>query len=1053
MSETAPATGAFENQAGIMSTKERFHAVEVSPGDEGDNKVRYNPREVYSDFHSSKSNILIDFSLLPYNFSYFISKIYQLHDSSLIFNKNLEKDPMQLADRLCAIISTKANDEPYAPSEQLKEMHSTRHIGSGATPAGFGSSSVAVMEVSPDGPRPGQTSASPAEAAQSGISAIVSPGDDAASMAAMAFSDANSDSKTLMVGVGQNIIGSDSQMLEALPTVPSARLKRDFHIEGINGVEITSLDVTAHGCYLLAGCGNGMVLLFDLTQNLSEPALVGHIQAKGLHTNLLMNVRITEDCRFCFAGVAKGSSELLVIDLGRLPVWGKGKAGFRPVRRPVGFVNDRVTCTSRSDPKLRGFGAAVRVRGNYARDTYRLASGIGIKNVHVWQFTPGPTPETSLWVCMYDVASNGNTIESIGFRNGGQELLSKSVGVNLRLWDLSSFDTVPDGKPTFEDISNSADVRSLLDGFAFGGVYEFAMVRLAAPKVANRDVLEVPERRQAAPNDAGDRRRRLMRQIDHVIGTDDARHAMILCADGGVLYYNRPEDSGGRGELLELPQLERDPDTLIQSGARDWSLQRVGASGEVVLLRATQSVPVQILISPLGMIAPDACSSSQRAASMPADANGRWTEWGYYCAADLADQEEIEEEVEQRKEKDKASRDRESQVDDESDSVVAKKNTVKPSVQGRPPLPPAAATGIKRPRSRPDRPMPSAASTASMMSPSPVPREAAAASAAAPHRAVVQDRGRRPAAASLSHGQPTPPKVSGGAIPVAHLPLALNSALAAQTTGVNYMHNLGSRRLLAPGDGDAVPFVFEDVPTPKRAALPLAPAKRVRRVIEAPFNSSAYLTEAREHQQQLLLQQSGHCSAPTIVMERFKFLCSHFLEAGRRAPQIAPMCTFGAGRVDGICTLRKIGEHAAEQARVRSQFMAEVTRTVSRHLMVFHNSSEQRLGYNNAALGVEQGYSADQAPLPLPDAALEVDSVIGKYQSVMHDLMCRQQLEVAGALAADALTSINVQNFPALRREDAATVAQRHADLWGAALSFVENARMLMRDSRLGATQ
>ena len=93
-----------------------------------------------------------------------------------------------------------------------------------------------------------------------------------------------------------------------------------------------------------------MVLLFDLTQNLAEPALVGHIQAKGLHTNLLMNVMITEDCRFCFAGVTKGSSELLAIDLGLLPVWGDKE--FRAVKRPEHFVGDRVQCHSRSDPKL-----------------------------------------------------------------------------------------------------------------------------------------------------------------------------------------------------------------------------------------------------------------------------------------------------------------------------------------------------------------------------------------------------------------------------------------------------------------------------------------------------------------------------------------------------------------------------------------------------------------------------------------------------------------------------------------------------------------------------
>ena len=35
-----PVAGAYTTQVGIMSTKESSHAIEVSPGDELDNKVR-----------------------------------------------------------------------------------------------------------------------------------------------------------------------------------------------------------------------------------------------------------------------------------------------------------------------------------------------------------------------------------------------------------------------------------------------------------------------------------------------------------------------------------------------------------------------------------------------------------------------------------------------------------------------------------------------------------------------------------------------------------------------------------------------------------------------------------------------------------------------------------------------------------------------------------------------------------------------------------------------------------------------------------------------------
>lgn len=49
--------------------------------------------------------------------------------------------------------------------------------------------------------------------------------------------------------------------------------------------------------------------------------IIGHIAAKGLHTNLLLQVGVTEDCRFAFAGVLRGSAQMLAWDLSYLPTW------------------------------------------------------------------------------------------------------------------------------------------------------------------------------------------------------------------------------------------------------------------------------------------------------------------------------------------------------------------------------------------------------------------------------------------------------------------------------------------------------------------------------------------------------------------------------------------------------------------------------------------------------------------------------------------------------------------------------------------------------------
>jgi hypothetical protein len=123
---------------------------------------------------------------------------------------------------------------------------------------------------------------------------------------------------------------SEEIQLRVLPLIPREQLfERDFSLRQPTNIEVTSVDVASHGCFVICGCSNGQILLFDLSQPnpstsmaksttsvaFQQPQLIGHIKAKGIHTNLLLTVVITEDCRFCFAGVLKGSSELLAIDV------------------------------------------------------------------------------------------------------------------------------------------------------------------------------------------------------------------------------------------------------------------------------------------------------------------------------------------------------------------------------------------------------------------------------------------------------------------------------------------------------------------------------------------------------------------------------------------------------------------------------------------------------------------------------------------------------------------------------------------------------------------
>eukprot|EP00602_Paraphysomonas_sp_CaronLab_P005056 CAMPEP_0185032306 /NCGR_PEP_ID=MMETSP1103-20130426/20268_1 /TAXON_ID=36769 /ORGANISM="Paraphysomonas bandaiensis, Strain Caron Lab Isolate" /LENGTH=890 /DNA_ID=CAMNT_0027568151 /DNA_START=276 /DNA_END=2948 /DNA_ORIENTATION=+ len=388
-----------------------------------------------------------------------------------------------------------------------------------------------------------------------------------------------------------------------------------------------------------------------MTSNDKHGTLVGHIRAKGMHTNLLLTVKFTEDCRFGFAGVMKGSMEMLAIDVGKLQVWHKkalncanssvSSSGSKSSKPPLSGLkisskrssivdsnglrhNSKAAKLVRTynhlDPKLRGFGAVTPLRRESDSNItkYVLVCGRGIKNVHVWLVTTSTSEDVSpTWVCLYDVPSNGVTIEALGFREvlvsdsadpssallhvadvphcgpsdaecsnttpvesntpvvspGGfvvptrrLEMMSKSVGMCVRVWDLSNLEKdAESNKIPYEDIPNSADCRTFSEnGFlAFGGTYDFSVMRIDAPKWANRECYEVPSR--CLEDDNGQRRRRLMRQIQEVISCQDGHHALALCTDGGVLYYSSPLEYSTESYTTHI-QTKKDDITVSTSG-------------------------------------------------------------------------------------------------------------------------------------------------------------------------------------------------------------------------------------------------------------------------------------------------------------------------------------------------------------------------------------------------------------------------------------------------------------------------------------------------------
>lgn len=294
-----------------------------------------------------------------------------------------------------------------------------------------------------------------------------------------------------------------------------------------------------------------MILFFFRKSSAKSAGMfMGQIYAKGMHTSLLVTVIISEDNQFAFAGVNKGSMEMLVFDIGRLPhdmidaaVSSEADTGSANKRPKGESVLENITLYRHMDPKLRGFGAVVCVRhslqGSETPVTeYLLACGKGIKNVHIFSYFPhnsrsGTSPGGStqpVLQCLYDVASNGNTIESLCFHGPSigsthydycseakkpLQLLSKSSGANIRIWDLTEYRSDTEGaskaiadstesttatapslpltKCNYEDIPNSADIKYLFNqDYCYGGVYEFALLNTSAPRSACKQTVDLP---------------------------------------------------------------------------------------------------------------------------------------------------------------------------------------------------------------------------------------------------------------------------------------------------------------------------------------------------------------------------------------------------------------------------------------------------------------------------------------------------------------------------------------------------------------------------------
>lgn len=361
---------------------------------------------------------------------------------------------------------------------------------------------------------------------------------------------------------------------------------------------VTSVDLTPDGAYVIAGCSDGTLRLYSMLHPSwgSEGLLLGQIHAKGLITNLIFHVEVADDGRFAFAGVLRGSVEMFAYDLTRLPRghFGEGLDAGGEENEDVNLSKAAaellIECHTNLDAKLRGFGAVTRVAPTRAASglgawemeseaeppEYRLICGLGIKNLHIWRFQQGSQVECSAptWECIFDLASNGMSIELLTVRAGGLEAVSKSCGQNLRVWDLSSLEK-KDRAP-YTDILNTQDIRAVCGDYAFGGTCQLSLVRLDACCELNRMELPLPTTVSSKALSGGKAKRRQLCSVKDVVGTQgegtQGGRVLVVCSDGGVHCYENTGATSATGKLVPVHSLTTEVDEDVS-----FSLALVGS--------------------------------------------------------------------------------------------------------------------------------------------------------------------------------------------------------------------------------------------------------------------------------------------------------------------------------------------------------------------------------------------------------------------------------------------------------------------------------------------
>lgn len=336
-------------------------------------------------------------------------------------------------------------------------------------------------------------------------------------------------------------------------------------------------------------------------------AVACQIHAKGVHTSLRMDLDVSPDGLWCFAGVLRGSMELVAVHLGHLATkTSRARANSNGTNSSTNLL-DHVTVHRHNDAKLRGFGACTRLQNS---NKYLLFTGKAIKNIHVWSFEPpsaaGAEP---VWQQLYDTQTNGNTISLLQFRyspvTGNLQGVSKSQQQKLRVWDLSHEQANPVERPTrppFQDVASTESTLGVAGGFCLNGgsgLYnQMSIVALDVDNlqsVYNHTELALPGLSAASSLAVSGSRRRQQRgdlkSIVSVAGMAlDAGQVLLELSDGSILQYTthqQTQSTNATGSGLPKLTVWKEAGHYPESVNRNLCVGRIGSVGLAVSAIAT----------------------------------------------------------------------------------------------------------------------------------------------------------------------------------------------------------------------------------------------------------------------------------------------------------------------------------------------------------------------------------------------------------------------------------------------------------------------------------